>query len=290
MRLSEIDEQLLQLALREDLNFPFLDITTETLFADQEISGIASLISKQESPFILCGIPVLEKLLHQFPQVKHTAYYQDGDCISPGTLVLSLQGSLKTILMLERTLLNFIQHLSAIATNTCAYVEKIKHTSLKVLDTRKTTPGFRHLDKYAVHCGGGSNHREGLYDAILIKDNHIDALGGVAEVLKRLPDSKKYHTVIEIRTLKELEEVLNRGASKIDRVLLDNMELIALQECAELCKGKITTEASGNIDLNSIVAVAETGVDFASVGRLTHSFKNIDLSLQVFGNAKLSTR
>lgn len=281
MQLSAIDEQLLQLALHEDLNFPFLDITTETLFSDQDFSGVAHLISKQESPFILCGIPVLEALLLEFPQIEYKTHYQDGDWVPFKAIILSLSGSIKSLLMLERTLLNFMQHLSAVATNTHTYVEKIKHTSLKILDTRKTTPGFRHLDKYAVQCGGGVNHREGLYDAILIKDNHIDALGGVAEVIKRLPVAKKYYTVIEIRTLTELKEVLNTGLNKIDRILLDNMNLVDLQACAELCHGKIATEASGNIDLESIVAVAKTGVDFASIGRLTHSFKNIDLSLQV---------
>jgi len=280
-QLSSSDQQLLDLALAEDLNLPFCDITTETLFADRDFAIVATIISKHPTSFVACGMPVVQGLLKYFPQCKLTTSFQDGDIIKPGATLLSLQGPVKALLQLERTLLNFLQHLSAVATMTQIFVEKIKHTHTKILDTRKTTPGFRHLDKYAVFCGGGVNHRMGLYDALLIKDNHIDALGGIAQVLQRLPVQKQYETVIEIRTVAELQEVLQNGLAKIDRVLLDNMNLTQLCECAELCKNKIATEASGNVALTTVADIAATGVDFVSVGKLTHSISAIDLSMRM---------
>lgn len=280
MQLSNLDEQFLQLALQEDLGWPYLDLTSETIFQDEDRLISATIISKQTEPFIVCGLfllPAFSKLFSE--QFKYTLHCRDGDWINPRSMLLSLQGPAKIVLMLERTLLNFLQHLSGVATTTRLFVDKIQQTKLKILDTRKTVPGFRRLDKYAVQCGGGLNHRMGLYDAILIKDNHIDAVGGVAEVIKRLPKEKKYQTIIEIRTIPELEIVLAQGFSRFDRVLLDNMDLKTLQQAVQLCKGKIATEASGNINLNTVVHIAETGVDFASVGQLTHSPMAIDLSM-----------
>lgn len=282
---SKEDEVLFQLALTEDLGTTFCDLTTELLFADSDTNASAYIISKHPQAFVLCGLPLAQTLLQQLPgNCMLTTKREEGDIIQPGEIILSLEGSIKTLLMLERPLLNFLQHLSAIATTTSMFVEKIKHTSLKILDTRKTTPGFRHLAKYAVFCGGGVNHRAGLYDAVLIKDNHIDALGGIAKVLECLPilQSDSPATIIEVRTYDELKQVLEHGLQKINRVLLDNMQLNELQMCTHLCKGKILTEASGNIDLTNILAIAETGVDYASIGKLTHSFKHIDLSMKMY--------
>lgn len=274
-----VNKDLIQLALQEDLGYPFFDLTTETLFANNDFPAQAKIISKHETPFVFCGTPLVNELLSNFPTVTANFHINDGDLVSPGATVLNLQGSIKLLLQVERTLLNFIQHLSAVATTTHAFVTKVQHTKLKILDTRKTTPGFRRLDKYAVYCGGGVNHRIGLYDALLIKDNHIDALGGIPAVLERLPSEKKHHTVIEIRTQTELQQVLDHGLNKIDRVLLDNMSVSELRTCATLCQDKLPTEASGNVNLETIVPIAETGVDFASVGKLTHSFAHIDLSM-----------
>lgn len=274
------DEQLLQLALNEDLGVPFLDITTQTLFGEHDFIAKARIISKHDVPFVLCGLPVVEKLAQYFANdIVFSTLFKDGDILSAGETVLTLEGSIKTLLMLERTLLNFVQYLSAIASMTQKFVDRVKHTKLKILDTRKTVAGMRRLAKYAVSCGGGVNHRTGLYDAILIKDNHIDALGGIAPVLARLPTERKYDTVIEIRTLAELEIVLKQGLGKVSRVLLDNMNLAELRTCVELCENKIPTEASGNVTLDSIAAIAETGVDYVSIGKLTHSVTSIDLSM-----------
>lgn len=283
-KLSWRDERLLNQALQEDLSFPLLDVTTQTLFPSQDANVQVRIISKHPTAFVLAGMPIVQRLVEKFSYqgaLQLEENFHDGDLVQPGEIILFLTGPQKIILMIERTLLNFVQHLSAIATTTRSFVDKVKHTQLKILDTRKTTPGFRHLDKYAVTCGGGVNHRDGLYDVILIKDNHIDALGGINKVLQQLPLDKKYSTIIEIRTIEELKIVLNNNTNKIDRVLLDNMNITDLKSCAELCKGKILTEASGNISLDNIVQVAETGVDYASVGRLTHSLSNIDLSMQV---------
>lgn len=281
-QLSLLDEQLLQLALREDLGTPFVDLTCKTLFTSGDYQTHAKVVSKHPVPFVFCGLLVVNALLHYFPETcVIKTDLQDGQPVEPGATILQLEGSAQTIMMLERTLLNFIQHLSAIATQTAKYVTCIQHTATKILDTRKTTPGFRHLDKYAVFCGGGVNHRFGLYDAILIKDNHIDALGGIAAAINLLPDSKKHPTVIEVRTLAELEIVLTHGITKIDRVLLDNMTNSELKTCVDLCKGKLATEASGNISLANIAAIAATGVNYASVGSITHSAEHIDLSLRL---------
>lgn len=274
------DRDLLKLALKEDLGSLFKDVTSDVVFGDADFESTARIISKHPDSFILSGISLAKELAQTF-SVTMQSYFQDGDKVQPGEVVLMLQGSIKNLLMLERTLLNFLQSLSAIATQTKNFVDRVKHTKLKILDTRKTIPGMRYLSKYAVACGGGVNHRIGLYDAILIKDNHIDALGGVRAVLDRLPSTKKYHTVLEIRTLSELEIVLQYGLGKVDRVLLDNMNLAELKICVELCKNKIETEASGNVSLATIVAIAETGVDYVSIGKLTHSISNIDLSMQL---------
>ncbi len=283
-QLSWRDERLLNQALQEDLSFPVFDVTTETLFPNQNNNVKVRVVSKHPTPFVLSGMPIVRRLVEKFSyagKLQLEEKFQDGDLIQSGEVIFFLTGPNKIILMIERTLLNFVQHLSAIATTTRSFVDKVTHTQLKILDTRKTTPGFRHLDKYAVTCGGGVNHRDGLYDVILIKDNHIDALGGVEKVLQQLPAGKQYFTIIEIRNIEELKIILNNNANKIDRVLLDNMNLIELKECVTLCKGKILTEASGNISLDNIVEVAETGVDYASIGRLTHSLNSIDMSMQV---------
>ncbi len=271
---------MLQLALNEDLGVPFFDATTALLFENTNINSKAKIISKQATPFVVCGTSLTAKILQHFSDsVEFNTPFRDGDVIHPGETLLTLQGSITTLLMIERTLLNFLQYLSAIATCTQAFVKKVQHTNLKILDTRKTTPGMRHLAKYAVFCGGGVNHRAGLYDAVLVKDNHIDALGGMGKMLERLPLIKKFNTIIEVRTLAELEGILNHGLDKVDRVLLDNMSPAELKTCVELCKNKIQTEASGNITLDTVVTVAETGVDYASIGKLTHSIASVDLSM-----------
>ena len=182
--------------------------------------------------------------------------------------------------MLERTLLNFLRHLSAIATLTRQFVDKVSHTHLKLLDTRKTTPGFRHLEKYAVHCGGGINHRMGLYDAILIKDTHIDFLGGLENALQKIPNKYPLPVIVEIRNQQEFDIAI-QYPQKITRLLFDNMRPEQLTQYVKNTPKMLETESSGNITLNNIADVAQTGVDYASVGCITYAAGQVDLSMIV---------
>ena len=282
--LNEIDQQLIDLALQEDLGIVFKDATTELLFGDEEITPTACLISKHSTPLVLCGLVLIKDLFSNLQADYHLeTHYQDGDLIQPGEKILTLTCEAKSLLMLERTLLNFVRHLSAVATETRAFVEKVKLTQLKILDTRKTTPGWRHLEKYAVHCGGGINHRLGLYDAIMVKDTHIDFLGGIKPALAKLPlkSENNLPVIVEVRNMTELKEVIAHGKDKVNRVLLDNMSPEQLTKCVALCEDIFSTEASGNLNLDNILAVAESGVEFASVGMITHSAKQVDISMQI---------
>lgn len=281
--LNQTDLQLIDLALTEDLGLPYHDLTTQLLFPKSNKMECANIISKHPEPIIIAGLPVAKVLATKLDaHCEIHSSYQDGQILQPGETLLTLRGPAHTLLMIERTLLNFLQRLCAIATCTSAYVKLIRHTPTKILDTRKTLPGFRHLEKYAVFCGGGVNHRMGLYDAMMIKDTHIDLFGGhIKNVLDALPENmkQKFPVIIEVRTLDELEIVLENGLHKITRVLLDNMSITLLSQCVSRCKGVITTEASGNMNLHNILSVAECGVDYISVGKITHSATHVDLSM-----------
>jgi nicotinate-nucleotide pyrophosphorylase (carboxylating) len=206
---------------------------------------------------------------------------EDGDKISPSDIVLTISGSTRSILTAERTALNFLQRLSGIATLTAQFVERIAGAPAKILDTRKTTPGLRALEKYAVRVGGGHNHRLGLFDMILIKDNHIAAAGGVTkavEIIGEKLETRRLPLTVEVET-KNLEEVKEALALKVDRILLDNMSLPQIREAVKLAGGQVELEVSGGVTLATIRAIAETGVDYISVGALTHSAPALDLSL-----------
>lgn len=280
--LNAIDLQLIDLAFIEDLGVPYSDITTALLFPTLKENSRATIISKQPQPIMICGLPIIKAVLQKLGDCKVQSDFSDGQILQPGATLLTLMGPAHILLMAERIILNFLQRLCAIATLTAHYVKKINHTAAKILDTRKTLPGFRHLEKYAVQCGGGVNHRMGLYDAIMIKDTHIDLLGGMAMALGGLPDDilQKFPVIVEVRTVAELTIVLQNGLHKVTRVLLDNMSSTLMSECVALCKGRVTTEASGNMNLETIATVAECGVDFISVGKLTHSAGNVDLSMK----------
>lgn len=280
---TSVDEDLLDLAFLEDLGSPALDITTSLLFTDSAPIMKARIMSKHPDPIIACGLPIVEALLQRFaPTCQIESAQPDGTLILPQTVLYTLTGPATSLLMLERIILNFLQHLCAIATLTFHYVAKIRHTQARVLDTRKTTPGFRHLEKYAVQCGGGVNHRMGLYDAVMIKDTHSDFLGGMTAALAKLPDDilQRCPVIVEIQTPEELSIVLDQAAHKVSRVLFDNMPPELMSLCVERCKDRLPTEASGNIDLNNISNVAKTGVDFISVGKITHSAGSVDLSMK----------
>jgi len=281
---NTIDDQLLDLALTEDLGFPYQDITTNYLFPEKNTRrSTAKIISKHPTPIVVCGLPMVVATLHKLSSACTVLpKINDGETLHPGETLVVIEGPENILMMAERIMLNFLQRLSAVATYTAQFVTQTIGTNLKILDTRKTTPGFRHLEKYAVLCGGGVNHRLGLYDALMIKDTHIDLLGGMRQALARLPDDilTKYPVIIEVRTLQELEIVLQEGEKKVSRVLLDNMSCAVMGQCVLCCADKIATEASGNISLDNIRAVAETGVQFASVGKLTHSAGSVDLSMK----------
>jgi nicotinate-nucleotide pyrophosphorylase (carboxylating) len=283
-QLNQLDQQLIDIALAEDLGLPHQDLTTMTLFPDMSHNTAhVEIISKQPESIILCGLPIARRILARLDErCEVKSVYFDGDTITTHATILTITGPAQALLMAERVMLNFLQHLSAIATLTHRYVNQVRHTKTSILDTRKTLPGFRHLDKYAVYCGGGVNHRMGLYDAIMIKDTHVDLLGGIEKALNKLPENitVRHPVIVEVRSQQELLIVLEKGLHKVTRVLLDNMSLAEMRACVTMCKGYLPTEASGNIHLDNVAAIAETGVDFISIGKLTHSAGNVDLSMR----------
>lgn len=276
------DLSLIELALQEDLGYPYFDATTSTLFSHQQHSVQANIISKHPTDLVICGMPLLPIIAAKFNcEISIQSIYQDGDSLASGAVLLTLCSTAANLLSLERTLLNFLRHLSAIATLTQNFVRSIKHTKCQVLDTRKTTPGLRHLEKYAIHCGGGVNHRQGLYDVLMIKDTHVDLLGGMELALAKLPRSKILPVIVEVRDLAELSIAIPYR-HQFDRILLDNIRGPALKECVQLCKKyHIPTEASGNLTLHTVAAVAESEVDFVSVGMLTYSAGQVDLAMRI---------
>ena len=242
----------------------------------------AEIIAKQ--PGVLAGTtPALAVFLRLDPRVETDLARNDGDALEAGTLVCALRGPGRAVLTGERVALNFLQHLSGIATLTRRFVDAVAGTGTRILDTRKTTPGWRSLEKAAVRAGGGENHRAGLYDAVLIKENHIIIAGGITQAATRVHEAnaRGLAVIIEVRTLGELDEALSAG---VDRVLLDNMELDDIREAVRRTrrhKRAPAIEASGNMTLDRVRDVAEAGVDYISVGALTHSAPALDLSLRV---------
>ncbi|MBU0455953.1 MAG: carboxylating nicotinate-nucleotide diphosphorylase [Pseudomonadota bacterium] len=280
--LNSIDQALLGLALQEDLGIPYTDITTQTLFDQNNPPYSTKIISKEQQPVRVCGLPILYALCEKMElPFTFNALKKDGDILEPRETLLMLEGHPYLLLTLERTLLNFLRHLSAIATLTKQVTDRVKNTPLKILDTRKTTPGLRHLEKYAVHCGGGVNHRMGLFDAYMIKDTHIDLIGGLEKALERIPNKNQNDlpVIVEIRNLNELDVALRYGQEKIHRVLLDNMSINTMKQAVLRCENIFETEASGNITLENITAIAETGVQYASIGMLTYGAGQVDLSM-----------
>jgi nicotinate-nucleotide pyrophosphorylase (carboxylating) len=281
-QLNEIDKQLIDLALKEDLGFPYHDVTTDILFKHQKLHKKVKIISKNKEDVVIAGLPVINVIfekMHAKFKLKHEL--QDGDVLAAGKILTIIESDVATLLKVERTVLNFLRHLCAVATLTKKFVDLVKDTKLKILDTRKTLPGMRHLDKYAVHCGGGINHRMGLYDAFMVKDTHIDLAGGLKKVLDALPNKNdnSLPVICEIRNLDELHMALEHGHDKITRVMFDNMTHQRLKQCVEMIEGIFETEASGGINLRNIVNIAQTEVDYASIGMLTYAAGHVDLSM-----------
>jgi nicotinate-nucleotide pyrophosphorylase (carboxylating) len=235
---------------------------------------------------ILAGVDLALEIFHYFdPTLTIALTLNDGQAVKPGDVAFTVEGPARSILTSERLVLNSMQRMSGIATKTHALAKLIKGTKSQILDTRKTTPQFRLLEKWAVLIGGGQNHRIGLFDMIMLKDNHIDMAGGIRKAINQTKDylratKKNLKIEVETRNLKEVEEVLSVGG--IDIIMLDNMDLATMRQAVALIRGRFKTEASGGITESTIRPVAETGVDYISVGALTHSYKSLDLSLKAY--------
>lgn len=274
-------DQIVELALAEDIGAG--DYTSLSTIPENAM-GKAKLLVKEKG--VLSGIEVAAKVFeHVEPAIKMHRLLKDGDQIKPGDVVFTVEGPSAALLQAERLALNFMQLMSGIATYTARYVEELKGLKTKVIDTRKTTPLLRALEKQAVIHGGGANHRKGLYDMILIKDNHVDFSGGIRQAIEGANSFLQKNNLslpieIEVRNHNELEEVLAVG--KVTRIMLDNFSPADLKVAVVRIAGQYETEASGGITLNTIRSFAETGVDFISVGALTHQIKSIDLSLKAF--------
>jgi nicotinate-nucleotide pyrophosphorylase (carboxylating) len=270
-------DALIRSALAEDLGPGRRDVTTEAIL-DPGASGGGEIRAK--SPLVLAGIEAARRTFHALdPGLRFDAAVEDAVRLGPGDRVAAIEGDLRAILAGERTALNFLQRLSGVATLTARFVDAVRGTQARILDTRKTAPGWRQLEKYAVRCGGGINHRMGLYDGILIKENHLSAAGGVAKAVDRARRAAPEAPLeVEARTIDELEAALAAG---VDRILLDNMDPSRLREAVRRAGGLVPLEASGGVTLENVRAVAETGVDFISIGALTHSAPAADLSLEI---------
>ncbi|MEY3834709.1 MAG: carboxylating nicotinate-nucleotide diphosphorylase [Bacteroidota bacterium] len=266
-------------ALREDIGPG--DFTTLATIPNNAI-GKAQLIVKDNG--VLAGVSIAEKIIHAFdPSLKMTTLLQDGALVQKGDIAFYVEGKSQSITTIERLVLNVMQRMSGIATETHRLTQMIAHTSCKLLDTRKTTPNFRYFEKEAVRIGGGINHRYALYDMILVKDNHIDFSGGVKPALSKIESFLKEQNLdlkieVETRNLKEIDEVLETGIAF--RIMLDNFSPDQIREAVQHINGRVETEASGGINENTLVSYAETGVNYISMGALTHHVKSFDLSLK----------
>lgn len=278
-------ESLINLAFREDLGATG-DITTHAILADdpadRRTAAHAVIIAK--SPGTIAGLKIFALVFAKLtPVVQLYLFVDDKDSLAPKQEIVRLYGPVITILNGERVALNFLQRLSGIATLTRKFVNAVAGTKAKILDTRKTTPGWRMLEKYAVQCGGGFNHRLGLHDMFLIKENHIAAAGSIAAAVKKCRALNQrrgwnWNLEVEARTLAHVEECLRLG---VEHIMLDNMSIAAMHNAVQLTAGRAKLEASGNISLENVAAIAATGVDYISIGALTHSAPAMDFSLLI---------
>lgn len=278
---EELIDDLLELAFAEDIGDG--DHTTlSTIPADAQ--GRSQLIIKEDG--ILAGVEVAEKVLHKIdPSIKMNVFIQDGAEVKKGDIAFTAEGAVRALLIAERTMLNIMQRMSGVATMTRRYQDELQGLHTRVLDTRKTTPGMRILEKEGVRLGGGKNHRIGLFDMILIKDNHIDFAGGIEKAIERAREycrenNKDLKIEVEVRSLDDIRRVLAIGG--VDRIMFDNFTPELTKEAVKLVDGKAETESSGGITIDNLRAYGEAGVDFISVGALTHSVKGLDMSFKAF--------
>ena len=276
---EQLIDELIDLPFAEDIGDG--DHTTLCCIPDTAM-GKSRLLIKE--PGILAGVEIARKIFHRFdPDLKTTVYIEDGTAVKPGDVAFVVEGRVQSLLQTERLMLNVMQRMSGIATMTHRYVKKLEGLHTRILDTRKTTPGMRMLEKEAVKIGGGVNHRIGLFDMILLKDNHVYFAGGIENAISRCHDylkakGKDLKIEIEVRNLDELKEVMRVGG--VDRIMLDNFSPELTKEAVKIVGGKYEIESSGGITFDTIRDYAESGVDFVSVGALTHSVKGLDMSFK----------
>ena len=277
--MEAIIKEIIRRALNEDIQSG--DITTQAIIP-KSVFGTGKFLIKANG--VIAGLSVAKKAFQTVDEgIVFNQFFDDGKKVNWGEIVAEVGGKASSILTAERTALNFLQRMSGIATLTNKFVEEISHTKAKILDTRKTVPGLRLLDKEAVRLGGGKNHRIGLFDLFLIKDNHIEIAGSITNAVNECKDyqrKKNLNLRIEVET-KNLEEVKEAMASNVDIIMLDNFTIDHTKKAIDIIAGKCLVEASGNINLDNVKEVAENGVDFISVGALTHSVKALDISLEV---------
>ncbi len=269
-------DRLIDLALEEDIGSG--DITTGYL-VKPGTAGEGVITAKEE--LVVCGVPVAETIFRRFdPHCDFTAHLAEGQTAAAGTAVISLRADMQALLMAERTALNFLQRLSGIATHVRSYMQALQGSVVKLVDTRKTTPGMRVLEKYAVRMGGAANHRMGLYDGVLIKDNHIAACGGITAAVEQIRRHISHLVKIEVETttFEEVREALAAGA---DVIMLDNMDLAQITEAVGIVNGRALVEVSGGVTKDRLAELAKTGVDLISAGALTHSARAVDLSMRI---------
>ena len=276
---EQLIDELIDLAFAEDIGDG--DHTTLCCIPDTAM-GKSRLLIKE--PGILAGVEIARKIFHRFdPDLKMTVYIEDGTAVKPGDVAFVVEGRVQSLLQTERLMLNVMQRMSGIATMTHRYVKKLEGLHTRILDTRKTTPGMRMLEKEAVKIGGGVNHRIGLFDMILLKDNHVDFAGGIDKAINRAKEyckekGKDLKIEIEVRSFDELQQVLDLGG--VDRIMFDNFTPEMTKKAVEMVAGKYETESSGGITFDTLREYAECGVDFISVGALTHSVKGLDMSFK----------
>jgi nicotinate-nucleotide pyrophosphorylase (carboxylating) len=279
LSVNELEDRLIDLAFAEDIGDG--DHTTLCCIPEDAM-GKSHLLIKENG--ILAGVEVAKRVFSRFdPDLKVEVLIEDGTPVKVGDIAMIVSGKVRSLLQTERLMLNIMQRMSGIATVTNKYVERLKGTHTRVLDTRKTTPGLRMLEKQAVKIGGGVNHRIGLFDMILLKDNHVDFSGGIKNAIDRCHAYLKEKGLdlkieIEVRNFDELQQVLDHGG--VDRIMLDNFSVENTRKAVELIDGKYETESSGGITIDTLRDYAEAGVDFISVGALTHSVKGLDMSFK----------
>ena len=279
LTVNELEDRLIDLAFAEDIGDG--DHTTLCCIPSDAM-GRSRLLIKEDG--VLAGIEIAKKVFARFdPELQVEVFIEDGSEVHPGDVAMIVSGRIQSLLQTERLMLNIMQRMSGIATQTRKYVKLLEGTNTRVLDTRKTTPGLRMLEKAAVKIGGGVNHRIGLFDMILLKDNHVDFAGGIVPAIENAhrwckENGKDLKIEIEVRNFDELQQVLDHGG--VDRVMLDNFSVENTRKAVEIINGRVETESSGGITIDTLRAYGECGVDYISVGALTHSIKSLDMSFK----------